>query len=214
MTAIEDLTEQEMIIASVANHPTTVVEGDDPHNILPDIIDLSGGSASGASETEVDTRNDELDAPVSSVVGDETDESQERMEETTEQLGRGKRKKSKPDRFGEARYNKQTKRYESADGKKVYAQTKKDKGSDDVTVKTSNRSKDRRKKKKPQPTKKGGDATPCRSKHPRPRLGGKVWASPPRNERDWATFRRQQKAKKAESKADERDAQTGLAREE
>ena len=133
------------------------------------------------------------------------------------QLGRGKRKKSKPDRFGEARYNKQTKRYESADGKKVYVQAKKGKGADDATVKTSNRSKDRKAKKQPRPTKEGGDATNCRGeikKHPRPRLGGIVWASPPHNKWDWAAVRRGKKAEKAKSKPDERDAQTVPAREE
>ena len=180
---------------------------------LPDIIDVSGG----ASDADADTRNDELDASVDNNAVQGADESQERAEETTEQLGRGKRKKSKPDRLEQAQYNKQTKRYESADGKKVYAQTKKGEGADDVTVKTSNRSTGRKAKKQPRPTKEGGDTTNCRGeikKHPRPRLGGKVWASPPHNNRDWAAVRRRQKAEKTKSKPDERDAQTGPAREE
>ena len=111
--AIEDMTEQEKVIASMANHPTAPVEGTDPViEMLDNITDVSRG----ASDADVDTRNDELDASVINNAVEEADESQERTdesqeradesqesaEETTTQLGRGKRKKSKPDRFGEA----------------------------------------------------------------------------------------------------------------
>ena len=188
-TAFEDMTEQEKVIASLANHPTAPVEGTDRTDPVVEMISGITDVPRGALDADVDTRNDELDASVDNNAVEEADESQERTDESQERadesqesaeetpahLGRGKRNKTKPDRFGKARYNKQTKRYESTNGKKVYAQTKKGKGADDVTVKTSNRSRDRKWKKKPRPTKKGVDATPCRTKrHPRPRLGGKV----------------------------------------